>query len=1070
MADVPKDRLIAVDEAARQAIMDLQARGFPVEVDPEQLATLAARESTAGAQAPGNLFQISKSNRLSALKKYGRELGLRWTTDPVDQAKVAALVFSGLRSDLQRMGGDVETPEDVMMLWSLGPSAYMQAKQTGEIGDRYLAGHPDVAKKLSREIKVPDAFSDIYAGYAGQVATKTKKPGVTDELGVELAAPMPNPEPEPEPKSINPKDELMANLDALYAPEEPVEVKISNPEEKELRYSTVRTSVGAGIGMLLGLVGGQVGAAARLARAAVGGLLGAAGSLGAQFAGKELQSAGVRTDIAEVTSYALEPLAIATTLRGLGRASGISKILGEEKLTQERFHKLDKFLDTMQELERIEIPVDKSDPIARAVAAGRKKITAAEYLMAAPDTAAYLASELGIKTEAVSLGRLDKMKLKAAPYLFSSDGVLRSIGKKTPAAGAIADMMAFKKNVQNEMLTTYVPELLEINKAMAKFEPAQRTAVWHLLDTVVDIEGKLNWRRLEKIETVLKKLEKTAEKLSPQKAKRLETPLTWYRTKLDLLKNLDPNGPEVTIAQRLRQYDNALKDRLLNDRVFVVDGGKVHYFEPRDYHVPYVVKPEIELSEQEVNRLVTELADSKGISKVAARELVEDTIGLSQKPTYFKFAKRRTTKMLRPDSYLNDPIEAYAAYTKAMSDVVSTFKAFGANYSKLDNLIKIAKATGDKDLAAYLDVLGRDIKGLAGRADVTKATNRFLTNLRATMTALKLPFAVIPNATQSHLTMAESGIKNFVVTLYRRVKQSPEVTENMQRLSPVLRSQVDQILTEALIGPGRGYPQRVARGVLKWTGFSFVEAKVNRAWANAVGWTELESIFKRLKAGTALPSEVRKLRQAGIDLRKFIAEGPTQADALKFGALNEAKTQFGSSVTDIPIWWRTPWGKTVTQFKNFAFNHAKFVKNLLKDAVLDYYATGDIRAFDGLLRLAYLMPTFGYVVLRLRDYIFDRQPSRDVLETVLDSFAAAGGLGIISDVITSASYGTASLAKTILGPGLGSVADIGEITSAKTPTKGLRRVVRRSGPIGKLATTYLWKPERRISFDSKFGF
>ena len=130
----------------------------------------------------------------------------------------------------------------------------------------------------------------------------------------------------------------------------------------------------------------------------------------------------------------------------------------------------------------------------------------------------------------------------------------------------------------------------------------------------------------------------------------------------------------------------------------------------------------------------------------------------------------------------------------------------------------------------------------------------------------------------------------------------------------------------------------------------------------------------------------------------------------------------------------------ITQFKTFAFNQTK----LIKDAIVLEARRGNLKPIIAALAL---MPILGEGVADLRALVTGRIRTATGLERIAENMAAVGGLGIITDLWQSAQFG--SIASALGGP---TVSDISKLTegivgAAQGKPGRLGRAVTRQIPV-----------------------
>lgn len=152
-----------------------------------------------------------------------------------------------------------------------------------------------------------------------------------------------------------------------------------------------------------------------------------------------------------------------------------------------------------------------------------------------------------------------------------------------------------------------------------------------------------------------------------------------------------------------------------------------------------------------------------------------------------------------------------------------------------------------------------------------------------------------------------------------------------------------------------------------------------------------------------------------INPDEALARGMLSEDELlRAGQIMAEITQFRARPLDLPALASSPEGKIIFQYKNFAFNQAKFLKDTLKGQL----ENGD---YGGLARdlliLSAIFPMGGEIIADLRSLVTGQKRPTEALDRYFSDLMAVGGFGILSDTIVSAGHG--KLAENIVGPTIG---------------------------------------------------
>jgi hypothetical protein len=303
------------------------------------------------------------------------------------------------------------------------------------------------------------------------------------------------------------------------------------------------------------------------------------------------------------------------------------------------------------------------------------------------------------------------------------------------------------------------------------------------------------------------------------------------------------------------------------------------------------------------------------------------------------------------------------------------------------------------------------------------AMRRFSDIAVSTQIAAKLPFAVIPNMGQSINTGVKFGMRNTARAMFTKLRQAANISKSFDddliKASGAVGDGVQNMLNSYRLDSGimaRGIDTsdkianaatKAGRFVLDNTGFSLVE-RTNR-WVGAQAGLNYfrESLVLgragRLK-GATLAARRRALLDVGVDLddtvRAWENMTPAQRRVIeeRVAYRSMEQTQFAPSRLRKPGWWNTPEGRVVTQFKNFAFNQAKF----MRDAVFSEAAQGNIKPLAVMLSV---YPVAGEVIADVKAVAKGKERDLSGIDRFVGNMLAVGGLGLATDLASSARFG-----------------------------------------------------------------
>lgn len=320
---------------------------------------------------------------------------------------------------------------------------------------------------------------------------------------------------------------------------------------------------------------------------------------------------------------------------------------------------------------------------------------------------------------------------------------------------------------------------------------------------------------------------------------------------------------------------------------------------------------------------------------------------------------------------------------------LETIKRFGAkDEMKGQILAKIKEQGGD---SAVVETVINRMTGVIERPSLPGIDSNFLGKVRSFQTITKLGLAAIPNSTQSINTAYLTGLKNTMKGI--RAALSGKGKEFADSIGVTLQSTVDDIIRQST-GGGTGFTS----AFLRKTGFTFTE-RLNRTIAANAGKTYVLEMSGKLLRNPSSARVRRALSEIKIDPDKILRQGGAQFDDIVKGAQTVVKrTQFESTALELPIFFTSPGGKVITQFKTFAFNQSK----LIKDAILKEAGRGN---FAPMITAITLMPILGEGVRDVRALLSGKVRDKQGLARIAENMAAVGGWGIVSDLLSSANFG-----------------------------------------------------------------
>lgn len=380
---------------------------------------------------------------------------------------------------------------------------------------------------------------------------------------------------------------------------------------------------------------------------------------------------------------------------------------------------------------------------------------------------------------------------------------------------------------------------------------------------------------------------------------------------------------------------------------------------------------------------------------------------------------------------------------EVMSGLINEMKKDGADF-------KYAEHLRDR-------FTGAEAQRAAGGGLISPATSGAM---RAVQVITKLGLSVIPNSTQTTNTAMVTNVRDTAKNISRfmsKAKRS-EMRDFALRSGATLESSLNDFFSgTGLSGSIKigGVPLS-AQGFLKKTGFIWME-KMNRTIAANAGRDHAARMAERLAKNPTDKLAQRALKQLKLDSGKILKRnGQLTVDEMLTAAQQVVnKSQFRAGPLDLPLFFTSAEGKLVTQFKSFAFNQAKMIKDILRDEV----SKGNMRP---LVTALIAMPILGEGVKDVRAILTGRVRDEKGLERIIENISAVGAAGMFNDVLSAVKYN--NVPGFMVGP---SLSDAGRaVTSGTRAVQGkpaqLERFILGNVPVVGQLLKNTFVPTRRL--------
>lgn len=407
--------------------------------------------------------------------------------------------------------------------------------------------------------------------------------------------------------------------------------------------------------------------------------------------------------------------------------------------------------------------------------------------------------------------------------------------------------------------------------------------------------------------------------------------------------------------------------------------------------------------------------------------------------------------------YDSDPQRVVTKWLNSSTDRLATIEEFGLKNQELTKLIGKIKQKQGSVTAKEASNLIKVATGAIEHAPVTEKASMFM---RA-ISVPKLAFTPIQNLTQNLNTLLATDTPSFfkgIISVF---------TKEGRKRALKSGATLQQVISEMSKGAGAEYD--FANNFLKYNGFQLTE-KINRTVAANAGMAYTERNFKTLLKNPMNKVARARLQELGINTDLVLARGELiEEELLKAGRKLSDMTQYNMNAMNLPAWASSDMGKVVAQFKTFAYNQTRFLKNQL---VKELNSNNPARVARLFLILGTIFPMGGEVARDLRSLITQEKRPTDALDRYLQDIVSVGGLGILTDLYSSATYGR--LAETFLGPTMGSLTqstealiqtmqrymEVGDLSSAFTPGR-TRQILSPAGPAVTYPLKYFYPSENQ---------
>jgi hypothetical protein len=423
---------------------------------------------------------------------------------------------------------------------------------------------------------------------------------------------------------------------------------------------------------------------------------------------------------------------------------------------------------------------------------------------------------------------------------------------------------------------------------------------------------------------------------------------------------------------------------------------------------------------QHLRRMVKDAIANRAAAKIITTGLPTEV--KVRMANYGSFDMARTLKGTLEDKVTAgfpiapDTFEGVLRYIHAADRRYNVAQVIGHDGKLLDTIMDAIQAESGLETRIWFNDL---IHGYLNNNVYSEGMRTFAKYAISLNTASKMTFGPIANFTQPTLTTAMTGLNKMWQGFWYSVKG-----ENRDRLLQTValnHSMVSDIgFVVGETGLATKYVEKLAEWTLRWSGFSGIEAG-NRLWSAGTGELVAKDLITKAAYGSLKGNTLDTARRTAMDLgfnldevAKFVyATRPelSAARAAKFLSSEQGKrvvsnagynlaekTQFIPGKFRRPTAWQHPIGRVVFQFKTFAVQMSRFIR----DQIVAEAAAGNTKPLAYLLATA---PVAGEFVADTRAFIKGDDRPDNIVARLANNMLSVGTFALMGDLLQSSLWG-----------------------------------------------------------------
>lgn len=461
------------------------------------------------------------------------------------------------------------------------------------------------------------------------------------------------------------------------------------------------------------------------------------------------------------------------------------------------------------------------------------------------------------------------------------------------------------------------------------------------------------------------------------------------------------------IAQRAEAVDLQIKNPLT---------GEYSPFRPRENYFPHYGKEEFsKIVENPTRRAEIKAQIKEQLGPNTTDKQAEDALRAMVKATRNRDAHLEISRVLDTGDYHKDP-RVFLKYINDANRRIAIASQFGPKLEKGEELITaIGQKHGDKAESFSRTLFNRELR----QEEVPDTmAHRMMQGARNYEVLTKLGRAFIPNMSQHAYTAIVTNAKDTAKGI---AKSFTKEGKDFARRAGVVNDEILKEFYNEVTGASAG-DSLIHKAInIELKPFTWSE-KLNRTAAAIAGRYNANETFEALQKSPGKTKLRDSLSKMGVDVDAALERGSlSNVDELKAAQNIVNRTQFKVDPMELPLFWSSPEGKLLTQFKSFNFKSGQF----MKDEILKEVAKGNV---GPLIRAIAVLPPAAVAVKTVQNALKPESAKQDK-EGIADYLASVGVLGIFSDLVRNGGRMDVS---TIAGPTL---SDVGRGLEAVAQTK-----------------------------------